>query len=200
MIKLAILAVVSALALPALAVTPAFNYGAEVGSSVTPVGQRWDYAFAVTNKTNETFCCLPPAIKDFSLPYFSDAGIAEISAPTDWNFEILGGNPFGLKGADILHWFTSTPSAELYRFGAAGIFGFTADFAAAKGPFQVAFSNAGTLFGDPSVPASPMALAAGLRPIDAVPEPSQLVFWLLGLACLCTIAWRQHAHRKTILA
>ena len=191
-----LVASLSSFFVPAQAVTIAgFNYDAVVGSSVSPLGQRWAYSFAVNNQTNETFCCLPPLIKDFSLPYFSDAGIADISEPSDWSFEILSGNKFGLQGADTLHWTTSVPASEIRKFGPAGVFGFTANYAAAKGPFVVAFTDFGSFSGDPAVPASPLALAAGLVPITSVPEPSSSAMLLLGLMIVGGNAvWRSRSN------
>ena len=168
----------------------------------------WTYQFSVTNLANylnwSSFAGRGPSlvIRDFLLPYFGDAGITDITAPTDWTVSIDKGDSFGLgHGAQTLHWHAITAAAGIDAAAVSFVeplspvagetvtgFGFTAGFAPVKAPFQVTFEDGSTQKGDPALPGSPLAKAAGLTPLGspaappAVPEPASLALVLAGLA------------------
>jgi hypothetical protein len=118
-----------------------------------------------------------PAISRFAVPYFTDAGITSIDSPTGWNYTIADVDTFGLGfGAKTLQWAVDTmaPSAVYISLGGSlSGFEYTANYGPAKGPFLVS-GGGNTVIGDPAIPGSPNALAAGLEPLEitAVPEPS----------------------------
>lgn len=159
----------------------------------------WSYNFSITNNA----WGLPSyadsiRITRYELPYFADAGVTAIQAPTGWSWRINAADTFALgNGAQTLEW-----TATSVAFGIAGVtntpdptfpvltpgdtlagFSFQASYAPVKGPFSGAHYN-GTLFtGDPAIPGSPSAFSAGLTtPVAVVPEPGAAVLMLAGLA------------------
>ncbi|HFD12093.1 MAG TPA: hypothetical protein ENJ32_06465 [Crenotrichaceae bacterium] len=141
---------------------------------------------------------IPEAFKttDFYLPYFSDAGISNISSPAGWTSMIESSNDrFNLgNGAGVIHWHAlsghelgldSTLSGFIYTSTLTG---------SVKAPFSLDYIGAGPWDGDPPIPASPSAIAAGLPKISAVPIPAAVWLFLTGILSLFGLQSRkQHA-------
>jgi hypothetical protein len=163
----------------------------------------WTYNFRVQNAcdTNQQ-----PFLTDFYIPYFVDAGIANILVPAPdttsttstitWTATIdPTDNLFDLAGAGVID-FEVTASPELQAsatedapgvgyYGASG-FSYTSTFAPVDGPYAILqylppdYVTTTTLFGDPSIPGSPDTIAA--LNDAAAPEPGTAGFLLVGLA------------------
>ncbi len=121
---------------------------------------------------------------NFYIPYFSDAGITNISSPTGWSFSIENNNDlFNLgNNAGVLHWSTS-PGNELPLDTPLSGFTYSSSITnSVKAPFKIEYSLGGFRIGDPPIPASPLAIAAGLPAITTVPLPASL--WLMGVALM----------------
>lgn len=142
----------------------------------------------------------------FAVPYFVDAGITNIVSPTGWSYAISNSDWFQLgNGAETLIW-TAAPGYEiassryidvngqvvLSPLGVLDGFGYEAQYAGTKGPYEEIDTRTFTYQGDPLLPASPDAIAAGLPPLAAtVAEPSSAVLAALGLAVLALTARRR---------
>ncbi|MGK0440922.1 MAG: hypothetical protein ACJA0N_000717 [Pseudohongiellaceae bacterium] len=127
----------------------------------------------------------------FYLPYFSDAGITAINSPLDWSYTIEASNDiFNLgNSAGVIHW-SASPGNELALWDNLSGFTYTSSFSSSvTAPFRLDYVGGAQLFGDLSIPASPLALAAGLIPIAAVPEPASI--WLFGSALLGLAGFRK---------
>ncbi len=161
----------------------------------------WTYDFSVLNG-----CAFnQPFLTDFYIPYFADAGIANIVVPPPdtttttstitWTDTIEADNDlFDLAGAGVIDFQVSaTPELEagpdqsapgVGYYGASG-FSFTSDFAPVDGPYAILqylspdYVNTTTLFGDPSIPGSPDTIAA--LDAAAAPEPGTVVLLGVGL-------------------
>ncbi len=118
--------------------------------------------------------------KDFYVPYFSDAGISSISSPAGWSSVIEGANDlFDLGGgAGVIHWEASVGNELALDDSLSGFIYSSSIASSVKAPFRVIWSNGSSRDGDPPIPASPLALAAGLPAI--VPVPAAV--WLFGSA------------------
>jgi hypothetical protein len=169
----------------------------------------WQYGFAITNHS-WSIPSLSDSVRivEFDLPYFADAGLSAIHAPVGWTWKVDSADSFGLgNGAQTLVW-----TATAISFGIAGTtsdffqgfpvppgdtlsgFSFVAPFAPVKAPYAVKFEGMGTMSGDPALPGSPAAIAAGLTvalPVSTVPEPAGLALLSAGLLLLIGRArWR----------
>lgn len=168
-------------------------------------GNTWSYSYRLNNQTtclgncNDTFAGKPiatfaGAIREFSLPYFSDAGITALLSPANWSATILAENRFGLLGSQTLVWTALTDTAGIALGANLAGFGYRASFAAGKGPFETILGiggAAGTFHGDPAIPRSPNAILAGIPPLGVLPEPGSSTLAALGLVMLLM------ARRKT---
>lgn len=179
-----------AAALATVAPAHAFvSSNATVTDNVTSAGPgSWHYEYSVTagcsGSCNDTIFGVPAVdrlkISDFYVPYFSDGGISMLSSPASWNASIENADLFGLgNGAEVLHW--STMSNPVAVDATLSGFGYYATYFGAKAPFQTVTVNGLTAMGDPLIPASPQAIAAGLVPAAAVPEPQSFALILFGL-------------------
>ena len=161
-----------------------------------PTGQ-WSYDYSLTNRTSCFGFCLDTiggksiigfvfAVREFGLPYFGDAGITAIHSPADWQFSIVDADRFALgQGAKTLVWTAQTDTAGIAARGASlGGFGYSAAYAAGKGPFSAALGNGSSYLGDPAIPRSPNAIDAGIPLLTAVPEPQTYALLLAGLAAV----------------
>ena len=162
-----------------------------------PTGQ-WSYDYSLTNHTSCLGFCWDTmfggksilgfmfAVREFGLPYFDDAGITAIHSPADWQFSIVDADRFALgQGAKTLVWTAQTDTAGIAALGASlGGFGYSAAYAAGKGPFSAALGNGSSYLGDPAIPRSPNAIDAGIPLLTAVPEPQTYALLLAGLVCL----------------
>ncbi|HEX3865752.1 MAG TPA: PEP-CTERM sorting domain-containing protein [Gemmatimonadaceae bacterium] len=181
--------------------------GTVVNGNVTATGPGvWTYYFSVLNGCVPNH---QPLMTDFFLPYFSDAGLSNFVLPPEddqtfngsvvWTYSIDPNDDlFGLPDAGVIDYHvTVTPPFEVLPdqtepgvpyYGASG-FSFTADYGAIEGPYAIQLipyddgNYVGTqyVFGDPPIPASPLAIAA-LGATTATPEPSTLT--LLATGCL----------------
>ncbi|HTA44138.1 MAG TPA: PEP-CTERM sorting domain-containing protein [Bryobacteraceae bacterium] len=176
--------------------------------SVAPNGPVWTYNFQVTNG------CVPghqPLLTDFYVPYFSDAGITNITVPgpsdstnppTTWTFSIEANNDlFGLgPDAGVIDFHVTSlanvaANENLPGVGYYGANGFTFDspFAPVEGPWAILetdydnglYDTTSLLTGDPSIPGSPDTIAALAQ--AAAPEPGSVMLLAIGLGLL-TIA------------
>jgi len=164
--------------------------------------EAWQYRFAITNHSWSI-----PSLRDgvriveFDLPYFEDAQLSAIHAPSGWAWKVDSVDSFSLgNGAQTLVWY-----ATAINFGIAGTtsdffpgtplppgdtllgFSFDAPFAPVKAPYKVSFKSMGDWSGDPALPGSPAAVAAGLNvglPVSSVPEPTGLALLATGLLLL----------------
>lgn len=181
----------------------AMTINSSVDSLVTAVGSGgFQYGYTVSGST-QISCILPGDITSFSVPYFADGGISSISSPTGWSYAIKPTDSFALgSGAQTLIW-TASPGYEIASsywvtdpttgqgvftpLGHLSGFGYSASFAPVKGPFGIVTSTGFSGIGDPSIPGSPNAMAAGLTapmPVSSVPETNSLVLSLIGLVAI----------------
>ena len=164
----------------------------DVTSMVTQQGPVWLYDFTVQNGCHSP---IQPLLSDFYIPYFADAGIANITmpavtntAPVAWTYSIEPLNDLFQLGTGVIDFHAATP---IGYDGYAG-FTFTANYDGVKGPFAMNLST-GTLFGDPQIPASPDTIAALDR--AAVPEPRLYGVTGLAIMVLLAVAWRRELRR-----
>jgi hypothetical protein len=191
-----------------LAAGPAYaicDAGTEVLGTPIQTGAVWTYNLSVQNG------CAPnnqPFLTDFYIPYFADAGIANIMVPAPdtttttstitWMATIDPTDDlFDLAGAGVIDFqVTATPELEASQtedapgvgyYGASG-FSFTSTFAPLEGPYAILqylppdYDTTRTLFGDPSIPGSPDTIAALAD--TAVPEPGTTALLLAGLCVM----------------
>ena len=156
-----------------------------------------------------------PFLTDFYIPYFSDAGIADIVLPPPntttfapsvitWTDTIDPDDDlFDLAGAGVIDFqVTATPEIEAspgqdapgvgYYFASG--FSFTAPFAPVDGPYAIlealppTYTTTTTLFGDPSIPGSPDTIAALA---GATPEPGTPALLITGFGLIALAAKRR---------
>lgn len=171
------------------------------GTPIQTGPEAWTYNFSVQNG-----CAFnQPFLTDFYVPYFADANIANITVPgpdttttastITWTATIDPTDDlFGLAGAGVIDFeVTATPELEatppqlapgVGYYGASG-FSFTSTFAPVDGPYAILqylppdYDTTTTLFGDPSIPGSPDAIAA--LTAAATPEPGTIALLVAGL-------------------
>lgn len=171
--------------------------GATVNDAVTEEFETWKYQYDIENTDHcvgdlscaalvsdpedagipKPFTSYWLSIRTFAVPYFSDAGITSITEPAGWQHEIVNGNTFGLLNANTLIWRAVGDGDGVAPGSSLSGFSYAANFGAGKGPFSVTNAFGSSYFGDPAIPLSPAALAAG---ISAVPEPTSLAMLLAG--------------------
>lgn len=173
-------------------------YGAltdvEVSDQISQIGpSQWEFQYSITNNTTCVGMCLDTLngilvtdtlkVIDFYIPYFDDAGIdlGSILAPSSWSVAVEGQDLFGLgNGAGVIHWSTTLDYGIAIDATLDG-FGYTAAYSGAKAPFQAEFLYVDPFIGDPLIPASPNAIAAGMTPVSSVPLPGALLLLGTGL-------------------
>jgi PEP-CTERM motif len=185
------------------------NLGSSIVSNVTLTGpDEWTYSYALTNTAtcfgncSDTSAGKPIdtyllSIREFSLPFFADYGgftLETITSPADWSWSVEN-SPFvkddgsTIHGSQTLLWTAQTDTAGIALNGNKGGFGFIATFSAGYAPYSVSYPTLGTFHGDPPIPLSPLAIAAGIQP---VPEPHSALLLALGLGALAL----RHSQRR----
>lgn len=101
---------------------------------------------------------------EFYLPYFSNAGISNISSPSGWSYALEPGNDlFGLgSGAGVIHWF-AFEGQELDLYATLSGFQFTSvvtDIMDAS--FSLGYVHGAYVYGTTSIPASPVPIPAAI--------------------------------------
>jgi len=201
-----------AVAMPAQATTVVAEYAVPVVTdTVSPINaSSWQYSFTITNmgwwRSSNPEYSDSVRIVDYQLPYFSDAGITSINAPTGWSWRIDSHDVFNLgNGAQTLEWYATSVSygiagstSVFFQGNTAGDtlggFSYVAAFAPVKAPFNATFQAPFVVSGDPALPGSPDALAAGLTnplPVTGVPEPETYAMLLAGLGLLGGVGRRR---------
>lgn len=191
-----------------LGATCAANSGVYDSSATQTGPTTWTYDYLVLNGCNFSGQQL---LTDFYIPYFPDAGIANITVPAPdsdfdpavtWTYTIEpGNNLFNLAGAGAID-FQVTSQTEVQQgtfvtgvgYYGSSDFSYTSSFAPVEGPYAITqtqydgglYDTAATTFGDPSIPASPDTLAA--LNATATPEPGFL--WLVAIGCSMMIAFK----------
>jgi len=189
-------AVLTALASPSASAWYASNTQVNVIDLNSQQQSAWQYYYHLQNDTTCFGSCsqtvmgysIPEyllAVREFSIPFFSDAGITAIAAPTGWEYQILNEDRFNLGfGAGTLTWIATTDQSGIAMAASRGGFSYTSVFAPGKGPFSAGFGNGELFIGDPAIPLSPNAVAAGIVAPSAVPEPGTIALLLAGFAGL----------------
>ncbi len=134
--------------------------------------------------------------EDFYVPYFSDAGITSIGSPTNWSYSIETSNDlFELgAGAGVIHWKALGENNGINTTGSLDGFSYSSIIeGSVKAPFRTLFANGSSINGDPAIPASPSAIAAGLTPIATVPAPAAT--WLFGSGLLNILGFRKSKYK-----
>lgn len=159
----------------------------------------WNYNYKVVNDSycwgscSDTIMGQPIgtaflAMREFSVPFFDDAGITDIVSPFGWTHAIVDTDTFELGfGARTLTWSAGDVANYIATGSQLGGFSYNTAYAPGKGPFQAILAEGSSMIGDPAVPLSPNAIAAGLQPLDtgtSVPEPQSLLLMLAGLGLL----------------
>ena len=195
----------------ALAGTPSANaffglrHQVDLSSGVSQVdANTWQYSYTVTNLSECVGNCSDTVggqpidtsglvINRFDLPYFGDYGTLPIetaTSPTGWTATLLSGTPFvnedgsTLLNSMTLRWTASNGNPGLAIGDSLGGFGYKAGFGAGYAPYKVGFPDSTTVYGDPPIPLSAAAQAAGIQPLAAVPEPQAWLLMAIGLAGL----------------
>jgi hypothetical protein len=189
-------AVVAALASPSASAWYASRTQVNVTDMNNQQQSGWQYSYALQNNTTCFGRCsdtvlgysIPEymlAVREFSIPFFSDAGIIDIAAPTGWAYQILNEDRFNLGfGAGTLTWTATTDQSGIAMNANRSGFSYTALFAPGKGPFSAGFGDGELFIGDPAIPLSPNAVAAGIGAPSSVPEPGTIALILAGFAGL----------------
>lgn len=193
------IALASALASPTASAWVVGVADVKVTDQISMANSIWNYNYTVSNASwcfgncSDTIGGQPIGTaflgtREFSVPFFDDAGIADIVSPTGWSYSITNIDTFSLgQGAGTLTW--SAASTGDYIATGASLNGFSYDtaFAPGKGPFQAVIGSGTSIIGDPAVPLSPKAIAAGIQgatPPSQVPEPQSMLLILAGLGLL----------------
>ena len=132
---------------------------------------------------------------EFFIPFFPDAGISSILSPTGWSGVIEANNDlFGLgNNAGVIHWSASAGNELALNDSLSGFMYSSTVSGSVKAPFRLHYTAGGFLDGDPPIPASPLALQAGLKPVSQVPLPAAV--WLFGSALLGLVGFRKFGLR-----
>ena len=173
---------------------PTFNVSV-TDNTVQLAPTDWIYHYTVNNLTDCFGGCggtvqgrpineVILGVGTFSIPFFDDGAITSISAPAGWTYQILATNTFNLANAVTLQWSATDDSAFIARDASLGGFSFHTAYAPGKGPFQSGFGSNDVFAGDPAIPMSPHAIAAGIGNAAQVPEPATGVLMLAGLGAL----------------
>ncbi|MCW8889990.1 MAG: VPLPA-CTERM sorting domain-containing protein [Sedimenticola sp.] len=135
----------------------------------------------------------------FYIPYFTGSGISNISSPTGWSHTVeITNDVFGLgPNAGVIHW-EAAIGYELDLYTSLSGFFYTSTInSSVKAPFRLQYSYDGrSLDGDPPIPASPNALAAGLQSISTTSVPIPASTWLFGLGLVGMSVVRKRRDRK----
>jgi hypothetical protein len=142
----------------------------------------WSFNYTVENINPDGAGIRSLAIKEFVVPYFSDANITTIVSPIGWTPTIVNTDLFQLgNNAEILDW--TTANQGIAAGSSLTGFGYLSSYAPGKGPFEVTFMTGNTFDGDPGIPLSPNAIAAGIVALP-VPEPETYTLMLAGLGLI----------------
>lgn len=183
---------------------------------------HWDYQYTLVNNSKDTCVALCddtiggiPAdqvsldssdpIIEFYVPYFDDYGLTNTFSPTDWTYTTTTDDLFGLgSGAGALVWSTELFNG-LYGGDSLSGFGYSSVHGPGKGPFGVDFAFSNSYVGDPGIPASPSAIAAGITPynpgpVASVPEPTTLLLLLSGIAGLLMSRFKMTKEAREAIA
>lgn len=169
--------------------------GGSVKESVTNLQNGvWRYDFSLENDSSNIFSS-GSELTEYVISYYVDSGISWLAVAPHWNLQLTPGNPFGLANAESLH-FTAEAGYEVQPHDTSDVFSFTSSYGAAKAPFEMVFANGFHMRGDPSIPASPLALGDGLVPVNAVPEPSTNSLMFAGLGFVGAFTRRKRRKSK----
>lgn len=161
------------------------------GGSIPPLGEvgllqliptqgtaGWQYAFSTSD-----------LVSSVTLPLFSDSQLSAITATTGWSLGTGSTDLFGLGGGvGYMNWsHVGTGPASTFPS-----FSFLSSYGPALSTYQFVLSDGTTVSSAGFVPASPLALAAGLQPYTAaVPEPRTGALMMAGLGAILIAARRR---------
>lgn len=159
-------------------------------------GSIWRYEYTLTNNTTcfggcgstdggKPISSYVLGVRQFAVPYFDDAGVMTLMAPEGWIVQIVAEDIFELgHGAQALVWSASIDDAGIAIDASLNGFAYEALFEPGKGPFSATLGNGNAMYGDPAIPLSPNAVAAGILPLNPLPEPPSYLLMLAGIAIL----------------
>ncbi|MFA9217945.1 MAG: PEP-CTERM sorting domain-containing protein [Sphingomonadaceae bacterium] len=134
------------------------------------------------------------SLQSIEIPYFNDHGIqGEIMLADGWSQSIIATPPYTFASPNEL--VLTAPDGGLAVGQASGVFSYTSIYAPVKAPYSGTYAFGWKFYGDPLIPGSPDALAAGYpsAQLPAVPEPDSIAMLVLGLGLLAGVARRQRA-------
>ena len=171
-----------------------------VSDIVTQTGSAsWIYQLSISNPINPQYIG-QASVVSLVVPYFSDAGISNITDPSNWTHSIIAVTPTSdlltqayPKVTQELVWSTTgagvTPGQSLSGFG------FTASYGPVKGPYLLGesyYQRPLSKLIDPPIPGSPNTIAAGFtQSLAPIPEPETYSLMLAGLGLLGFMARRR---------
>lgn len=168
--------------------------------SIVPIdANTWTYTYSLTNITDCFGNCGDTAptsfgtksiynyilaVREFAIPYFDDANVTLITAPANWTSQVVANDIFGLgSGAHALVWTALTDNSGIALGATLGGLSYESTFGPGKGPFSTTFGGGWVVLGDPAMPLSPSAIAAGIAP-SAIPVPAAVWLFNSGLGLL----------------
>ena len=163
----------------------------------------WTYSYSLRNNTTCFLSCSDTvngksisgyvlAVREFAVPYFADAQISSIFSPAGWAYTISTGDRFNLGNtAGALIWFATSDLSGIALDASLGGFGYQTLYGPGKGPFSATLGNLSSFHGDPAIPLSPNAIAAGIAPVSSVPEPESYLLVLLSLVAVASLGRRR---------
>lgn len=171
-----------------------------ITDSIVPIdANTWTYTYTLTNITHCFLDCgntAPTAfgtksisdyilaVREFAIPYFDDANVTLVTAPANWISQVVADDIFGLgSGAHALVWTALTDNSGIALGATLGGFSYESTFGPGKGPFSTTFGGGWVVLGDPAIPLSPSAIAAGIAP-SAIPVPAAVWLFSSGLGLL----------------